>query len=76
MKGILEKEEIGRRIDRETRYAYALTAADLDEMGELRRNLVKALGAAYYAGFYAGISCAINRGYNKKNDPRKANSHG
>lgn len=79
MKSIFERAEIGKSIIRSTGYSYSLTTADLDELHDLfthspdvASGIMSLSARAFEAGFYAGISCAINRGFNKTNDPRTA----
>lgn len=81
MKSIHERAEIGDAIDKTTGCAYSLRLNDLDELHDMLKSypdfgtaFMKVVGDAYSAGFYAGISCAINRGFSKKNDPRKTAS--
>ena len=69
MKSFIEKAQIGKQIDRETKYTYSFTTEDIEGMDGAA---IDTLMTVYYAGFNAGISCAINRGYNKTNDPRRA----
>ena len=73
MKDFFEKSEIGERIDQSTKLAYTCNTRDFFDVAESeKRDPLRMFNTAYYAGFYAGISCAINRGYDKRNDPRKA----
>lgn len=69
MKSFTERAEIGNLILTDTADYYSMTVSDLYELDDV--NPISALNKAYAAGFNAGISCAINRGYNKTNDPRK-----
>lgn len=79
MKSIHERAEIGNAIDKATGYTYCLRTDDLEELYNRMKSesdygygIMAMVGEAHDAGFYAGISCAINRGFNKTNDPRKA----
>ena len=73
MKDFFEKSEIGESIDQSTNCAYTCRITDFVDVAEReKRDPLKMFRAASSAGFYAGISCAINRGVAKRNDPRKA----
>ena len=78
MKSILERAEIGKAVDRKCGWAYTLRTDDLTELlnqfhssADMNASVISTSVTAFEAGFYAGISCAINRGFNKQNDPRK-----
>lgn len=79
MKSIHECARIGDAIDKATGYTYCLRTDGMTELyntmksdSNYDRGLMSMVSEAYDAGFYAGISCAINRRFNKTNDPRKA----
>ena len=71
---MMDRESTSRKIQAGTKYRYSFTSSDADPLFVRAKtgDLLGALSAAYDLGFYAGITCAINRGFDKKNDPRKA----
>lgn len=72
MKSIIERAEIGRAIDQACGWTYTLRMDDLKELRHQSQSQSLPEVTVFEAGFYAGISCAINRGFSKTNDPRKA----